>query len=76
MVSRRLRPGYDYLLARKLSSFWRDFTGSALHADLDRFVAAAREFGFSGRQASSVASQIIARLLIQSGRGLAAILIT
>ena len=29
MVSRRLRPGYDYLLARKLSSFWRDLAGSA-----------------------------------------------
>ena len=70
MVSRRLRPGYDYLLARKLSSFWRDLTGSALQPDLDRFVAAARELGFSQRQASAVASQIIARLLIQSGRGL------
>jgi hypothetical protein len=29
MVSRRLRPGYDYLLERKLSSFWRDLTDSA-----------------------------------------------
>ncbi len=70
MVSRRLRPGYDYLLARKLSSFWRDLTGSALQADLDRFVAAAGELGFSQRHASAVASQIIARLLIQSGRDL------
>src|SRR5687768_18419299 len=47
MVSRRLRPGYDYLLARKLSSFWRDLAGSALRPDLDRFVAAAGELGFS-----------------------------
>jgi integrase len=70
MVSRRLRPGYDYLLARKLSSFWRDLTGSALAPDLDRFVAAAGELGFSRRQASAVASQIIARLLIETGRGL------
>ena len=70
MVSRRLRPGYDYLLARKLSSFWRDLTGSVLQADLDRFVAAAGELGFSQRQAKAVASQVIARLLIQSGRGL------
>ena len=70
MVSRRLRPGYDYLLARKLSSFWRDLSGSALHGDLDRFVAAAGELGFSKRVASAVASQVIARLLIQTGRGL------
>ena len=70
MVSRRLRPGYDYLVARKLSSFWRDLTGSALQPDLDRFVAAAGELGFSERMASGVASQVIARLLIETGRGL------
>src|SRR5450759_1097652 len=70
MVSRRLRPGYDYLVARKLSSCWRDLTGSALQPDLDRFVAAAGELGFSERMASGVASQVIARLLIETGRGL------
>lgn len=73
MVSRRLHPGYDYLLARKLSSFWRDLTGSPLQADLDRFVAAAGELGFSKRQGSAVASQVIARLLIETGRGLDAL---
>src|SRR5664280_589912 len=70
MVSRRLRPGYDYLVARKLSSFWRDLTGSALQPDRDRFVMAAGELGFSERMASGVASQVIARLLIETGRGL------
>jgi integrase len=71
MVSRRLRPGWDYLVARKLSSFWRDLDGSALQPDLDLFMAAARELGFSQRVASAVGSQIIARLLIQTGRDLA-----
>lgn len=70
MVSRRLRPGWDYLVARKLSSLWRDLDGSALQPDLDRFMAAARELGFTERVASAVASQIIARLLIQTGRDL------
>ena len=70
MVSRRLRPGYDYLVARKLSSLWRDLAGSALQADLDRFVAAARELGFTERVGSAIASQVIARLLIATGRGL------
>ena len=70
MVTRRLRPGHDYLVARKLSSFWRYLAGSPLQPDLDRFVTAARELGFSERMASGVASQVIARLLIQTGAGL------
>src|SRR5213078_2706356 len=68
MVSRRLRPGWDYLVARKLSSFWRDLDGSSLQPDLDQFMAMARQLGFTDRVASAVASQIIARLLIQTGR--------
>jgi integrase len=71
MVSRRLQPGWDYLVARKLSSFWRDLDGSALQPDLDQFMTAARSLGFTQRVASAVASQIIARLLIQTGRRLA-----
>lgn len=70
MVSGRLRPAYDYLVARKLSSFWRELTGSALEPDVRRFMAAARELGFSARMAKDVASQVVARLLIQTGRGL------
>jgi integrase len=67
MVTRRLRPGYDYLVARKLASFWRYLTGSPLQPDLDRFVAAATGLGFSERMASGIASQVVARLLIQTG---------
>jgi integrase len=67
MVTQRLRPGYDYLVARKLSSFWRYLAGSPLQPDLDRFVAAATQLGFSERMASGIASQVVARLLIQTG---------
>ena len=70
MVTGRLRPGYDYLVARKLASFWRYLTGSPLQPDLDRFVAAATQLGFSERMASGIASQVVARLLIQTGAGL------
>jgi hypothetical protein len=73
LVSRRLRPGYDYLLARKLSSFWRDLAGSPLEPDLDRFVTAARDLGFSERIARGAASQVLARLLVETGRGLDAL---
>jgi integrase len=70
MVTGRLQPGYDYLVARKLSSLWRDVAGTVVGEDLTRFVAAARELGFTQRQASAVASQIVARLLVQTGRRL------
>ncbi|MQA17532.1 MAG: hypothetical protein GEV09_26600, partial [Pseudonocardiaceae bacterium] len=34
MVTGRLRPGYDYLVARKLSSLWRDVVGTRLDDEL------------------------------------------
>jgi len=70
MVTGRLQPGYDYLLARKLSSLWHELTASPLEPDLIRFIAAARELGFTQRIASGIGTQVIARLLIQTNRGL------
>ena len=40
-------------MARKLSSFWRRSQGSPLQPDLDRFLAAAAELGFTERVASA-----------------------
>ena len=73
MVSGRLRPGYDYLVCRKLSSLWHELTDSRLEPDLDQFISAALELGFTQRVASAIGSQIIARLLIQTGRPLSAL---
>jgi integrase len=64
----RLRPGYAYLLERKFSSLWRELQDTPIQADLDRFLAAAAELGFSQRVSVAVASQVPARLLIQTGR--------
>lgn len=36
MLHHRLRPGYDFLLERKLSSSWREIKDSPLAGDLDR----------------------------------------
>src|SRR4051794_37613245 len=47
MLSGRLQPGYDYLVARKLSSLWRYVPGSPLGVDLARFTVAALELGFT-----------------------------
>ena len=49
MLHRALQPGYDYLLERKLSSVWREITDSPLRPDLDRFMTAAAELGFTER---------------------------
>lgn len=70
MVSRRLRPDYDYLLGRKFSSIFREIRGTVLESDLDRFTTAAREQGFSSRVTAQMASQIVLRLLLGSQRPL------
>jgi hypothetical protein len=70
MLHRELQPGYDYLLERKLSSIWREINESPLGPDLDRFMIAAAEQGFTERVRFATGSQVPARLLIQTGRRL------
>ena len=70
MLHGHLRPGYDYLVERKISSLWRELDASPIGEDLARFRAAAAELGFSERVQMANASQVPARLLIQSGRRL------
>jgi integrase len=70
MVRGWLRPGWDWLVARKLSSFWRELPGTALEADMVHFSEAAVAVGFTELQAKRAASQSVGRLLIQTGRRL------
>lgn len=70
MLHRGLQPGYDYLLERKLSSIWREIKDSPLGPELDRFMTAAAELGFTERVRFATGSQVPARLLIQTGRRL------
>ena len=70
MVYGHLRPGYDYLVARKLSSFWRDVTGAPMEADMARFRRAAESIGYTPIQSLRVCSQSVGRLCIQTGRRL------
>jgi site-specific recombinase XerD len=65
-----LRPGYDYLVARKLSSFWRDAAASPLEADMERFRGGAEAIGFTPIHAVRIASQSVGRLVVQTGRHL------
>lgn len=70
MLHGGLRPGYDYLLERKLSSIWREIKDSPIGEDLARFMAAAEQLGFTERVRFATGSQAPARLLIQTGRRL------
>jgi integrase len=70
ILHRGLRPGYDYLLERKFSSIWRETDGCPIGNDLAAFLATAAQLGFSERVRLATASQVPARLLIQTGRPL------
>jgi site-specific recombinase XerD len=70
MLHGHLRPGYDYLLERKLTVILREAAASPLGPDLKRFLAGAQALGYSERARTGMASQIAVRMLIQAGRGL------
>jgi integrase len=70
IVFGHIRPGYDYLISRKLASFWREIVGCSLEEDMTRFCEAAQSIGYTPINAWRSASQSVGRLLIQSGRRL------
>src|SRR5438034_4150120 len=70
MLAGHLRPGYDYLLERKLPALLREAPASPLGAELARFLSAARELGYSRQVAAGMACQVGMRLLIQTSRPL------
>jgi integrase len=70
MLAGFLRPGYDYLLGRKLPAVLREATASPLGNDLARFISATTELGYTRKVAAGLASQVAVRMLIQTGRPL------
>jgi site-specific recombinase XerD len=70
LLGGHLHPGYDYLVRRKLTSFWRDVPHFSMAKHTTRFLDAAARLGFTERTRSATASQLIGRLLVQTGRGL------
>ena len=66
MVHGWLQPGYDYLVSRKFSSFWREIIGSPLEPDMERFRQGARAIGFTPICSMRMASQSVGRLLVQT----------
>ena len=70
MLHGHLRPGYDYLLERKLTVILREAAASPLGPDLKRFLAGAEALGYSVRPRTGMASEVAIRMLIQTGRAL------
>jgi len=70
MTRRWVAPGWDWLVSKKLSSFWREIPDSPLEADMARFLATAETLGFTPIQAKRAASQSVGRLLIQTQQSL------
>ena len=56
MLHGHLRPGYDYLLDRKLTVILREAAASPLGPDLERFLAGAEALGYSVRARTGMAS--------------------
>jgi integrase len=70
MLHGHLHPGYDFLVRRKLTSIWREMSRSPLAPELERFMTGAAELGFARQNQLAIGSQVMARLLIQSGKSL------
>jgi site-specific recombinase XerD len=70
MLHGHLRPGYDYLLERKLGAILREAPASPLGPDLKRFLAGAEALGYSAGLRTGMASEVAVRVLIQTGRPL------
>jgi len=70
MLHGHLHPGYDYLLDRRLHAVLRDAPASPLGPDVARFLAGAVALGYSASARRGMASQVAARMLIQTGRRL------
>jgi integrase len=73
MLAGELRPGYDYLLTRKMPALLREAPSSALGAQVAAFLAATNELGYTPRVADGVTCQVGLRLLIQTGLPLTAL---
>src|SRR6266511_201480 len=71
MLHRYLRPGYDYLLERKLTVILREAAASPLGPDIKRFLAGAEALGYSARAGAGMACEVAVRVLIQTGQALA-----
>ena len=70
MLHGHLRPGYDYLLERKLSSVLTEGKLSPMADELKHFLQAAQVLGYSERVSTGMATEVAVRLLIETSKSL------
>lgn len=70
MLHGHLHPGYDYLLERKFHKILKEAAQSPIATEIERFLLAATNLGYAVRTRTAMASEVAARLLIQTGRAL------
>ena len=70
MLHGHLRPGYDYLLERRLTGILKEGASSPLGPDIATFLEVARQLGYSLRAREGMASQVPVRMLIETGHRL------
>lgn len=70
MYHGHLRPGYDYLLERRLTGVLKEAASSPIGAGIATFLDAAERLGYSERARLGMASQVPVRMLIETGRRL------
>jgi len=73
MLHGRCRPGYDYLAHRKIGGLLAAAGRSPLAPDVTRFAATATDLDYSGHIVKRATERVMVRLLIQTGRPLAAL---
>ncbi len=70
MLHGYLRPGYDYLLERKLVGVVKEGLRSPIGPDIAAFLGAAEQLGYSRQVSNAMASQAAVRMLVESGHRL------
>jgi site-specific recombinase XerD len=70
MLHGYLRPGYDYLLSRRLHAILREAPASPLGPDLARFSSGAEVLGYAPRVRTEVASEVLLRMLVETAKPL------
>ncbi|MGH9100866.1 MAG: tyrosine-type recombinase/integrase, partial [Acidimicrobiales bacterium] len=70
MYHGHLRPGYDFLLERRLTGVLKEAASSPIGPGVATFLDAAERLGYSERARLGMASQVPVRMLIETGHRL------
>lgn len=70
MLTGRLRPGYDYLVHRKIGGLLAQSGRSRMAGDVTRFTTGATDLDYGVHVIKRVSERVVVRMLIQTGKRL------